>query len=481
MKSSRLDFRWLVSLDDDSDGQLVFRVIDLPISRPPLSSIAMPPTKFVLPLICFALLVICSVAPAQEAAIGRNEGVPIVSWKDAADVVGRTAVVTGKIVNVGATKNNKIHFINFSESDRDAFKLVIFEDTIGNFPADLRDAYLNKLVTVRGIVTLYSGNPQIVLARPDQIKVVDKLPAVFMPSLPRVRVGNDIVFATYNLRNLFDDVDDPYFNDETTQAKPRDELVRVAAILREINADVIAFQEVESRGYLKRFLEVFVPDMGYKNVVHYEGNDLRGIDVCLASRAPIGRVISHRHLWFVGPDGKSRKFNRDLLRIEILPSGGTPFEAWVLHLKSNHGGREAAEPIRLAEARQVYKLVGARLRQNPQADLIVCGDFNDVFDSATIRTIMGAGQADRKPILRALFNKVPEDQRITYNREPHRSMIDFILVSPSMARRYVPNSYRIRNGTLEESGSDHNPVYCKFTKKVPAQQTRNSPSGAAPR
>ena len=404
----------------------------------------------------------------QDSPIGANEGVPVVSWKEAEGVVGRTAIVGGRIVDVGATGNKRIHFLNFSE-ERDAFKLVIFEDSIANFPEDLAGAYRGKLVTVRGIVSLYAGNPQIVLARPDQIQVVDELPAKFLPELPSVKVGPEITFATYNVRNLFDDADDPYSHDETTATKPREELVRVAAVIREINADVIAFQEVESRGYLRRFLEVFVPEMGYEHIVHYEGNDLRGIDVCLASRVPIGRVVSHRHMRFRGPDGQSRKFNRDLLRIELRPDHGTPFEAWLVHLKSNHGGREAAEPIRLAEAQKVHQLIAARLRQSPNTDLIVCGDFNDTYDSATMRTIVGGESG--APILKPLFDDIPTSNRITYNREPHRSMIDFILVSPGMASRYVAGSYTIRNGSLQESGSDHNPVYCRFIKKETAAST----------
>ena len=153
----------------------------------------------------------------------------------------------------------------------------------------------------------------------------------------------------------------------------------------------------------------------------------------------------------------------------MLPVGGDPFEVWVVHLKSNYGGRDAAEPIRLAEAQQVYKLVAARLRQNPKANLLLCGDFNDSFDSPTMKTILGS---DRGPaILKPLFEQLPEPQRVTYNQEPYREMIDFILVSPAMAERYVAGSYEIRDGTLQESGSDHNPVYCRFRTKSQVRQT----------
>lgn len=300
---------------------------------------------------------------------------------------------------------------------------------------------------------------------------MSSLPETYLPAFANVSVGSEITVATFNVRNLFDDIDDPYRQDESTPAKPRNEMVLLASALRDINADVVALQEVESRGYLQRFLDVFVPEMGYRHVVHFEGNDLRGIDVCVISRVPIGRAISHRHLRHKDATGKWRSFNRDVLRVEMLPGGGDPFEVWVLHLKSNSGGRDAAEPIRVAEAQQVHRLLQARLKQNPDANLIVCGDFNDMHDSPTVKAITGEDLGE--PIMRKLFQTVPKDQRVTYNLEPYREMIDFILVSKGMARRYVPDSYTIRDGTLQEIGSDHNPVFCKFYKTTPPQSAGN--------
>ncbi len=408
----------------------------------------------------------------SDPAIGLNEGVPVVRWTEAKNVVGQTAIVAGRVMDVGATNDKRISFINFSKTDRKAFTLVVFQDRRDRFPEAMDQAYLNKLVTVRGIVTLFNGNPQMVLASPDQITVVDQLPNSFIPSLPNYKVGSQLTVATYNVKNLFDGVDDPYFNDESTPEKPREEILRIAAVLKEMNADVVAFQEVESRGYLKKFLEVFVPELGYNEIVHFEGNDLRGIDVCLASRAPVGRVVSHRHIRFPGPMGDRSRFNRDLLQIELVPEEGDPFEIWIVHLKSNHGGREEAEPIRLAEAKEVHKILAERMRLDPGVDLLICGDFNDTIDSPTLRTIMGLEQGQR--ILKPLFESLPVEKRVTYNMEPYREMIDFILVSPGMSKRYIPNSYVIRDGTDAESGSDHNPVYCRFQAKRGVAQSTTS-------
>ncbi len=398
-------------------------------------------------------------APASFAQSGldADEGLPVVSWQKADQFTGRMGVVFGKIERVGHTK--KIHFLNFHERDRDAFTAVIFEKAMANFDGkSLEDRYLHQDVKIRGMISTFNGKPQIVVTKPDQIQVVASLPKEMIPKQVSVPTGNELIVGSFNVKNLFDDLDDPYHNDETTPAKPREELERIARVIREINADVLALQEVENRGYLQKFINSMLSDMGYEHVVHLEGNDMRGIDVSLISRIPVGRVSSNRHRVFPAVDGSHQRFNRDLLMVELLPNGGDPFEMWVVHLKSNSGGKPENEPIRLGECHAIRKIIDVRLEQDPHAAFILCGDFNDTFDSKTLQTLIGTEATALKP----LFGKVPVDQRVTYNRMPYRSMIDFLLCSPTMAERYVTGSYRIRNALEEESGSDHNPVYCRF-------------------
>lgn len=413
-----------------------------------------------------SMAILSASANAEEAGgLLATDGLSVASWEEAGQVVGRPAVIYGEIVDVGRAKG--ISFLNFAKGRRDDFCGVIFErsdEAFGN--KKYKELYLNKKVTMRGSVTVFKGAPQIVITNPDQITVVDEFPKSNIVAPLDVEVGDELVVGSYNIKNLFDDKDDPYHRDEGTNPKPRDEMVRVAKVMHEIDADVLALQEVESRGYLQKFVDAMLFDMGYKHIVHFEGNDGRGIDVCLISRIPVGEVTSHRHHIFEGHDGKPQRFGRDLLRVELLPKGGDPFEVWVVHLKSNSGGKELNEPIRLGECREVHRIIKRRLEQNPDVSLILCGDFNDEFETKTIQTIQG-----EPPLLKTTFDDVPEASRITYNRNPYRSMIDFMLCSPAMAKRMVPGSFRIRAGTNEDSGSDHNPIFAKFEKGASGQVT----------
>jgi len=400
---------------------------------------------------------VCAAHAAAQAVIDADEGVASIHWTTAGDAIGDVAYVCGKVIEVRNIGN--ITFVNFDEKRPAKFVAVVFRENYKKFSGDLKDLYAGKLVKIRGQITTHRDRPQIVLTDPAQVEVVAKLPETFKPKERARQADKDqLVVATYNILNLFDDVDSPYHADETTPAKPREQLEHVAETIRALDADVIAFQEVESRGYLSRFVDVFLGDMQYEYIVHYEGNDLRGIDVCLLSRVPVGPVRSHRHVKFSGPDGRQRHMSRDLLSVTLQPPGKSPIEVWVLHLKSNSGGREFSEPVRLAEARYVRDQLDQRLAAEPDASILVMGDFNDNWQSPTMTTIVGSGAtALQLPLSESAIKSL-----ITYNREPRRSMIDFILCSPAMAKQFVPGSYRTVPGGITTSGSDHNPVTAWF-------------------
>lgn len=405
------------------------------------------------------LLPFCSSVALAQPAISPDEGVKHISWRDAENAVGQTVYVSGRIVNVGSS--GRVNFLDFDHERPPKFVGIVFRENLDKFPGDLKSLYLNKLVEIRGLVTTYRDNPQIVISRPEQIRMLDALPKTesigAKPQTTWSDNPNEIVVATLNTLNLFDDVDDPYHADEGTPAKPRGELEHLAGTIRKVNADVLALQEVESRGYLERFVKVFLPDMGYDNIVLFEGNDLRGIDVCVLSRAPVGEVTSRRHLQFVGPDGVERHFNRDVPAITVIPPVGAPIEFWVVHLKSKSDGVETSEPIRLAEAAELRKLLDDRFAKNPQARIILTGDFNDTLDSKSLRTILGEGST---AMWRVPATETPDS--IPDPEHPDWPPIDFITCSPALKPLYIEGSCHVMKAPAAVDGTDHDPVYARF-------------------
>jgi endonuclease/exonuclease/phosphatase family metal-dependent hydrolase len=355
--------------------------------------------------------------------------------------------------------------LDFDDQRPSRFTGIIRTENLGNFPKPPKAMYQGKIVRVSGMVSVFKGQPQIVISQPGQVEVLDAMPQTVLPKSggvisPKSKPG-EIVVAAYNVLNLFDDYDDPYHDDEGTPAKPRKQLEHLAASIRVLNADVITVEEVENRGVLERFVNVFMADMGYKEVVLVEGNDGRGIDVGVISRVPVGEVVSHRHLTFPGADGSPHRFNRDVLTVNVEPVDARPFQIWVVHLKSNSGGREESEPIRLAEAKEVRKLLDNELGKNPAARILVMGDFNDTPESRTISTIVGQGDT----AWWSAMNDFRDKSAVSYNQGEFRSIIDFILCSPAMQQAYVPGSFQIPQGSVETTGSDHNPVTATFCVK----------------
>ncbi len=392
------------------------------------------------------------VARAEEPGLAEDAGVPVISWEDAGKYVGKDVILQGTIVETGSART--ISFLNFDRQR--SVTAIIRKKNYRNFPKDVRILYANKIVRIRGRVSEYKGKPQIEVYKPDQITVLAEAKKIAPPPKAPAREFTGVVtLATYNVLNLFDAHDDPFHDDEGTAPKPMAQLEKLAQTIHKTDADVLAMQEVENRGYLEKFVAELLPDMGYKHVVCYESNDARGIDCAVLSRLPVGPVTSYRHLSFADPSGGTQRFRRDLIQVRIEPPAHESFDMFVVHLKSKRGD---SDDIRSAETGQARRTLDGVLRQDPDARFVICGDFNDTWNSAPMKILRGEGAT----ALKSFHDDLPKGA-VSFSKPPYRSVIDFILCSPAMARLYVPKSCRIVAGTVQSSGSDHNPVLVRFS------------------
>jgi endonuclease/exonuclease/phosphatase family metal-dependent hydrolase len=397
-------------------------------------------------------------AHAEPPIISPEAGLPVIDWKDAGKFMDKPVIVQGKIVQ--AKKSGQICFLNFDAAR--SFTAIVREGSFKRFPEQPQKLYDQKIVRIRGVISEYSGKPQIEVSYPEQVTILEKEEPIPPPQevKPRPFTGS-VTVATFNVLNLFDEEDDPYTGDENTPPKPMDQLRPLAAAIHTLDADVLALEEVENRAYLERFVTAMLGDMGYQHIVCFEGNDRRGIDCAVISRLPVGPVTSHRHLRFdeKGRPGGDMCFRRDLLQVRIEPADCPAFTVFVVHLKSKRDGGDKTEGYRLGESLRIRGILDDLLKQDKDALFLVCGDFNDTFTSAPLKALRGEGEGALADFLADL----PKDT-ITYNKGP-KSMIDFMLASPAMAKRYVPKSYHVISGSVETVGSDHNPVAAQFALK----------------
>lgn len=418
----------------------------------------------------FALLVAASACLFPSAGLRAVEppttapssgGPGIIDWKDAHKFIDEEVIVQGWIVQ--ARSIGQITFLNF-DNER-TVTAIVRQRNYKNFPKPPEELYAGKFVRILGTVTEYRGKPQIEVTQPTQVTVLEKdepIPAdraaVPRPPVKKREFTGSVRIACYNVENLFDAHDDPYTKDESTDPKSAAQLSKLAATIRMMDADVIALEEVEHRGILEAFVKRYIGDLGYRNVVLFEGNDSRGIDCALITWLPVGPVTSHRHVEFSDGSGGRMTFRRDLLQVRIEPPAAPGFDVFVVHLKCCGGDDDIR--IRNAEAVAVRKILDDQLKNDPNARFVICGDFNDRSESQALKVIRGSGAG----MLKDFLSDLPEGA-LTYNKPPHLSMIDFILASPAMARHYVAKSYRIIDGDTAKAASDHFPVRADFDLK----------------
>ena len=280
-----------------------------------------------------------------------------------------------------------------------------------------------------------------------------------------------LTVATYNVENMLDTFDDPHSFDEAVPAKPRKKIKQVAAVIRQLNADVLALQEVENQGVLRTMVREFLDDMGYRYIAVQPTNSRHGINMAVISRRPIVSITSHRLLELkVSGLPNPRRFARDLLRVRMMPSNAhhKMLDLYIVHFKSKHHSENDPQSAkwRLAEAAASKAIIHDALMADLTAWVLLAGDFNDTPDSPTLLRLTHHAHSEQ-PTLVDLHAHLPPKQRITYLRPPHRSTIDYILASPALVQRVAPNSARVLTDIQSLDGSDHAPIAVTFDLSLP--------------
>ncbi len=325
---------------------------------------------------------------------------------------------------------------------------------------------LNKEVRITGKIKDYNGSPEIVIEKISQLAWADGTPVIAgIDATPRAALvtapaAEGVRVVSWNIENFFDELDDPFTIDEVTSpsfvAPERQQ--RVSDAIHAMNPDVLCLQEVENRALLERFNSAYLSDLGYQ-VVLFEGNDKRGIDVALLSRLPIESVTSYRHLRFEDTEGREQHFRRDLLRVHI--GGKLNADAYIVHLKSQHGGKNS-DVIRTSEAHAAASIIAKEMAADSNYRGFICGDFNEVLEESTIQEFLKIG----------LVDSCAGTDKYTYNKKPYLTRIDFALFTPGLAGE-VQKGEVIDDiqGVSLKCASDHYPVKVELSsgvKQLPA-------------
>lgn len=257
--------------------------------------------------------------------------------------------------------------------------------------------------------------------------------------------------ANYNVENLFDASIQGHEYEEYTPHNKHgwgEEMLRIkidhlSRVIRDIDADIIALEEVENEAVLKR-LNHTLGDKAYPYVFYPKKKERVNIETALLSRFPIEKTQT---FWL--PD-QARGIHKITLRIENF----------LLDVYVNHWpAYKEREDERLVYAKTLHNL----LEKENNQEFIVLGDLNSPYEERKghwgmgITTFLKAG--DKNAPLYNLWYELPREKRYSHSYGREKETLDHIILSKSLLDNqkidYVKHSMRVfaPSYLLDEKGN----------------------------
>ena len=276
--------------------------------------------------------------------------------------------------------------------------------------------------------------------------------------------------AAYNVENYLDQPTESRHFVKSAEAR-----AKIRESIRALNPDVLALEEMGGTNALLELRASLKADgLDFPFWEHITGTDTN-IHVAILSRLPIVARHPHTNDSFL-LDGRRFRVGRGFAEVEIQAETNFTFTLIVAHLKSRRPSPEADEAeLRLQEAKVLRGLIDEHLTRNPSEKIIVLGDFNDVKSSDSTKAVIGRGKfklTDTRPAERngdnapnpiSRFDSMKVTWTYFYGLEDTYSRIDYLLLSPAMARNWLADETYIPTIPNWGIGSDHRPIVAGFT------------------
>jgi endonuclease/exonuclease/phosphatase family metal-dependent hydrolase len=261
------------------------------------------------------------------------------------------------------------------------------------------------------------------------------------------------LFCFWNVEDLFDDKVNSYHTSPDRECDAwfaRDDKARkqkydnLANVLAGLNGgkgpDILAVAEVESLRAAELLAEAINvrlknPELRYKTVLFKDPQGGRNIATAVITRLP---VVEH----------KTQLLGRRLRILEThLKVGGNELVILATHWTSRVSDDKGDGRARYADL--IYANVSRMAQFNPRADVLICGDFNDNPDDASVRDHLHAVSDVTKvkpvatdPLLFNLFGKRWQEIQAQGKREGGTHVyrgkpyiFDQIVISPGLLDR----------------------------------------------
>jgi endonuclease/exonuclease/phosphatase family metal-dependent hydrolase len=275
--------------------------------------------------------------------------------------------------------------------------------------------------------------------------------------------------AAYNTENYLDQPTESRPHVKSPEAK-----AKVRESIRAMNPDVLALEEMGTTNALLELRAALKADgQDFPFWEHIQSFDTN-IHVAVFSKFPIVARRPQTNASFL-LDGRRFQVKRGFAELEIQAATNFTFTLIAAHLKSRLTTPDADEAEeRLGEAKVLRGIIDEHFKANPNAKLVVLGDFNDEKDSAAIKELIGRGQfklTDTRPAERNGDNAPgeppyfePRNSAWTYfyGKNDTYARIDYILLSPAMKKCWLADETYIPTIPNWGIGSDHRPIVAGF-------------------
>ena len=189
--------------------------------------------------------------------------------------------------------------------------------------------------------------------------------------------------------------------------------------------DIAGLQEVENAACLRKLC--YTLRRGEYDFVHYESPDPRGIDVALVYKKSRVDTLRTRNLTPTLSQGEGALITRDILYVCARVDKRDTLHLFVCHLPSQRGGAAETEWKRETVKKVLQGAVDSVLAIEPQAKIIVMGDFNGEPKPSDGLPVTGDG-------LRGVSYREPVNGKETGTHKYHGrwSCLDQFYTSPAL-------------------------------------------------
>lgn len=214
--------------------------------------------------------------------------------------------------------------------------------------------------------------------------------------------GESIRIMFYNVENLFDTRDDSLKRDDEFTPdgdrhwvnykfyKKLNQIYKTIIGLGQWDSPaLIGLCEIENRYVLNQLVyQTPLKDRNYR-IIHEESPDKRGIDVAALYKPDIIKYLAHKPINISFPFAPESK-TRDILYAKFQIFNSDTLHFFINHWPSRYGGYMATKPKREYVASVLRSAVDSIREYEPNAFILITGDFNDEPDNESLTKALGA-------------------------------------------------------------------------------------------